>query len=219
MKHKLLIILLLSILTINGEAQIFDKYGVNIGASYSTQNWDYKLVPISTSYIDYKVGLAIFIFAEREINKLFSFKPEIGYIQKGFVDNNEFVNVDGSSAGMIDKNVIFHDLELNIGLKITPFTIKLKPYGLLGIYGDYMLGYKDAVFKENGSGHEFNVYEDQIEDFNKSNLGCFVGLGLEAYKKIYIEFTVSPTFTNRFNDSSLKINDNSMELKLGFNIK
>ena len=205
-------------MTINGEAQIFDKYGLNIGTSYSTQKWDYKLIPVNTSYIDYKVGFVAFVFAERKINKNLSVRPEIGYIQKGFVDNNKLVNIDGSFAGTIDKNVIFHDLELNIGIKITPFIAKLNPYGLLGIYSDYMIFYKDAIFKENGSGLEFNIYENQIENFNKSNLGGFVGMGFELYEKIYIEFTITPTFTNRFNDTSLKIKDDSMELKLGFNI-
>jgi hypothetical protein len=84
MKKSLTIIALLLLISRFGSAQLIDKYGFNIGMAYTNQIWDYKLVSIDNSNKDYKPGLAVFLSAEKKITKVFSIRPEIGYIQKGF---------------------------------------------------------------------------------------------------------------------------------------
>ncbi|SFE89979.1 porin family protein [Sunxiuqinia elliptica] len=216
MKQRLWMLLVLLLGAIDGEAQLFDQYGVSLGATYATQDWDYKS-SIYVPSIDYHVGMAAFLFAEKKLNKTFRLRPEIGYIQKGFVDNHEFVS-GGPAVEVIDKNVVFHDLQLNLGLKLTPFATKLMPYGVLGIYGDYMLAYDDAVIQEGEDGPEFDMYSSQIDDFKKSNFGGFVGLGLEFDEKLFCELTYSPALTNRFKDQRIQVKDHSVELKLGLKL-
>lgn len=218
MKQRLWMLLVLLLGAIDGEAQLFDQYGVSLGATYATQDWDYKIIPYNPP-IDYHVGMAAFLFAEKKLSNTFRFRPEIGYIQKGFVDNHEFEVVGGGPVvEVIDKNVVFHDLQLNLGLKLTPFATKLMPYGVLGIYGDYMLAYDDAVIREGEDGPEFDMYSSQIDDFKKSNFGGFVGLGLEFDEKLFCELTYSPALTNRFKDQGLQVKDHSFELKLGLKL-
>ena len=218
MKEKIFIIILLSIISKFGAAQFFDKYGFSIGTSYSNQLWDHKLISVDNPNKEYKIGLSVFLSAERKINKQLSIRPEIGYIQKGFKNDMEFTSYDGTSLGTSNKSAIFHDFGFNIGLKIAPFNLKFSPYALLGLQCSYMFTYKDIIFVENVSGLEFNVYKDQIDKFNKFNLGGTIGIGLELNNLTYLEFAYNPPLTNSFNDASLRINDNSMELKLGFNI-
>ena len=117
MKKSLMIVALLLLISRFGSAQLIDKYGFNIGMTYSNQFWDYKLISIDNPNKDYKLGLAVFLSAEKKISKVFSLRPEIGYIQKGFKNNVEMTSSDGTSAGVNKKNVIFHDLGLNFGLK------------------------------------------------------------------------------------------------------
>lgn len=69
---------------------------------------------------------------------MFSIRPEIGYIQKGFKNNVELISSDGTSVGVDKENVIFHDLAVNIGLKIIPINLKFSPYVLIGLRGDYI---------------------------------------------------------------------------------
>jgi hypothetical protein len=218
MREKILIIILLSFVSKFGAAQIFDKYGFNIGTSYSNQLWDYKLISVDNPNKEYKVGLSVFLSAERKINKQLSIRPEIGYIQKGFKNDVKYTLSDGTSAGTTNGNVIFHDFGFNIGLKITPFNLKFSPYVLLGLRSDYTFSYKDIIFVENGSGLEFNIYKDQIDKFNKFNIGGVIGIGIELNSLTYFEFAYNPSLTNSYNDAGLQIRDNSMELKLGFNL-
>lgn len=218
MKEKILIIILLSIISKFAVAQIFDKYGFNVGTSYSNQLWNYKLISVDNPNKEYKIGLSVFLSAERKINKQLSIRPEIGYVQKGFKNDMEFTSYDGTSLGTSNKSAIFHDLGFNIGLKIAPFNLKFSPYTLLGLQSSYMFSYKDIIFVENISGLKFNLYKDKIDQFNKFNLSGTIGVGLELNNSTYLEFAYHPPLTNSYNDTSLRIKDNSMELKLGFNI-
>lgn len=218
MKQKLLIIILLSLITKYGNAQFFDQYGLNMGASYSNQLWDYKLISIDNSNKDYKIGLSFFLSAEKKINKLFSIRPEIGYTQKGFKNNIKITFSDGTSAGIDKKNVTFHNLILNIGFKITPFDYKFSPYAIWGFRGNYMFSYKDITIEEPGSGLKFNMYKSIIEEFDKFNLDGLIGIGVELNDITYFEIEYNPSITSSFNDSSLEIKDNGWGFKLGIYI-
>ncbi len=218
MKKTFLIFIILIFFTNYGTAQIFDKYGLNIGTSYFNQLWNYKLITVDNSNKDYKLGMSAFFSAEKKINRLFSIRPEIGYIQKGFKNNLNFTLADGTSAGSTKGNVIFNDLGLNIGLKTTPFSSKFNPYVLLGIRGNYMFSYKDVIFEEKGSGLKFNMYKSQIDEFNKFNLDGLIGIGLEINDLTYLEFEYNPAILSSFNDSGLEIMDNGWIFKLGINL-
>lgn len=205
-------------LTKYGTAQFVDKYGFNIGLSYSNQLRDYKLISVDNPNMDYKLGLAVFLSAEKKISKVFSIRPEIGYIQKGFKNNVEMIFSDGTSAGVNKENVIFYNLGLNVGLKITPFDFKIVPYALLGFRCDYMLSYKDIEFEEQGSGLIFNMYKSEIDKFNKLNLGGLIGIGFELNDLTYMEFEYNPSITKSYKSKGLDIRDNCWGLKVGFNI-
>ena len=188
-----------------------------MGASYSNQLWDYKMITINNTNKDFKIGFTAFLTAEKRINKIFSIRPEIGYIQKGFKNNYDLVFPSGN-AGVDKKNVIFHNLAADLGLKITPFDLKFVPYFLVGLRGDYMFSYKDIVAVEQGSGFKFNMYKSQIDEFKKFNLGGLIGLGYEFNETVYMEIEYNPSFTSSFNDTGLQIKDNCWDIKLGFNL-
>lgn len=217
MIQRLSIIAIFLIFTQYATAQLVDKYGINIGLSYSKQLWDYKKIAMSND-IDYKPGLAVFLSAEKKINKTFSLRPEIGYIQKGFKNKTELYFNDGTSGGGKNKNIIFHNLAANLGLKITPFTYRIAPYALFGIRYGYMIAYKDIVVEEPVSGLKFNMYKDIVEDFNKSNVGGLIAVGVELKNLTYLEFSYNPTLTKSYNNSLREVKDICWELKIGLNI-
>jgi hypothetical protein len=219
MKQKFLIIFFLSMLTNYGAAQIIDKCGFNVGLSYSNQLWHYKLLSVDNSNKDYKIGFSAFMSAEKKIYKMISIRSEIGYIQKGFKNNVELNFGDGTSAGVDKENIVFHDLGLNFGLKITPFDLKFAPYALLGLRFDYMLSYKDIVFEEPGSGVKFNMYKYDIDNFNKLNMGGLSAIGIEFNDLAYLEIEYNPSMTSSVNEKALQIKDNCWAVKMGFNIK
>ena len=218
MTQKLLLISLLLMLSKYGTAQLLDKYGLNVGLSYSNQLWNYKKISIDNPNKDYKAGLSIFLSGEKKIRKTLYIRPEIGYIQKGFKNNVEMTFSDGTSGGVDKKNVIFHDLAANLCLKIKPFDLKLSPYACLGFRYDYMIAYKDIVFEEAASGNKLDMYKSQIDQFNKSNLGALMGIGVEFKASVYMEFEYNPSITKSYSKSILEIRDNCWGVKIGMNI-
>lgn len=218
MKKVLLIAFFLILFIEYGTAQFIYKYGLNIGMSYSNQLWNYKLISIGNQDKYYKSGLSIFLSAEKKINRIFSIRPEIGYIQKGFKNNLDIIIIDGTSRKVYKQNVILHDFCTNIGLKITPFKKTWTPYAIIGLRGDYMFSYKDVIIIEQASGLIFNMYKNDIDKFNKANLGGLICIGLEYKNSTYFEIEFNPTITNSFNSAELEIRDICWGIKIGLNI-
>lgn len=217
MKQRLVLLIALTLIAKLSHSQIIDRYGINIGTSYSTQIWDYKLVSVDSDN-EYKFGFQAFLQAEKDFGNLLALRTEVGYIQKGFKNNLELTFPDGTSAGTDNENVILHDLALNIGLKIKPLKTNYTPYLLAGLRGDYMISYKDIEFEEPASGLKFNMHESTIEEFNKFNLGGLIGLGIDIKGLIYFEIEYNPNFTKNLDEKGLSIKDNCWGAKIGLNI-
>ena len=217
MKQRLVFILVLILIAKFSHSQIIDRYGINIGTSYSTQIWNYKLVNVDSDN-EYKIGLQAFLQSEKDFGNLLALRTEFGYIQKGFKNNVKLTSAEGTFIGTNNDNVILHDLALNLGLKVKPLKTDYSPYILVGIRGDYLISYKDIELEEPGSGLKFNMYESTIEDFNKFNLGGLIGLGIDIRDLIYFEIEYNPNFTNNFDDTGLSIKDNCWGAKIGLNI-
>ena len=196
--------------------QIIDRYGFNVGASYSTQLWNFKLSPIDWD-IEYKFGLMTFLSGEKFFGK-FGLRAEIGYLQKGFRDTRELIFSDGTSISPENKSVILHDLALNIGLKFTPFKFEYPPYIFIGVRGDYLISYKDIVFEEPISGWKFNRHKSFIDDFTKLNLGGLFGIGFDIKELFYFEIEYNPNLTKNLDEKGLSIKDKSFGVKFGVNI-
>jgi hypothetical protein len=217
MKRKylpLLIILYSQVLS----AQIFDKYGINAGITYSTQIWNYKVVPMEDIKMDYKTGFSVFIAGEKQIAPWISIRPEFGYLQKGFKSNIRLIAENGEFYPQNNRNVVFHDLALDMNFKITPINTSWNPYLVLGLSEEYMFAYKDILFEEPGSGNTYHLYETMIEDFTDLNTTAILGLGLEVNSQIYIEFDYIPSLTKSFKSSFLEIKENCYQMRIGLNI-
>ncbi len=217
MKQKLVFILALTLIAKLSHSQLIDRYGINVGTSYSTQIWDYKLINVDSDN-EYKFGFQAFLQAEKDFGKLLALRTELGYIQKGFKNNLTLTSAEGTFVGTNNDNVILHDLALNLGLKIKPLKTDFSPYFLAGLRGDYMISYKDVEIEEPGSGLKFNIYESTIEDFNKFNIGGLIGLGVDIKDLFYFEIEYNPNFTKNFDDTGLSIKDNCWGAKIGLNI-
>jgi hypothetical protein len=217
MKQKFAIIAALALVAHFSSGQVIDRYGINIGASYSTQIWDYKSVPIDLD-TEYKAGLMAFIQAEKDLGNIFSLRTELGYIQKGFRHEFQWMSEDGTFIEMDNNNVVLYDLALNLGLKVKPYEFDFSPYLFIGFRGDYLISYKDIVIEEPESGLKLNMFESAIEEFNKFNIGGLLGVGLEIKELFYFELEFNPNLTKNFDGDFLTIKDNCWGAKLGLNI-
>ena len=183
--------------------QIIDKYGLNVGTSYSTQLWNHKMM---TTDFNYKFGLMTFLSAEKYFGK-FGLRTEIGYIQKGFKDKMELFNVDGTPLTVEKNNETLHNLAMNIGLKVHPIRLDNSPYVFVGVRGDYLISHS-----KNG------WYKLIIDEFSKFNLGGLFGIGIDFKELFYFEIEYNPGFTKNFDNGVVSIKDNCFGVKFGVNI-
>jgi hypothetical protein len=217
MKKSFLLIIVL-VCWQSSKAQFVDKYGINMGFTYSNQLWNYKEMFAEKHKMDYKPGFSIFLSSEKQIASWISIRPELGYIQKGFKNNMEFITSDGEIMQQDDKNVIFHDLALNLCIKIMPFHISWNPYLALGISEEYMFAYKDIDYVETGSGKTYHIFSEMFDDYGDINATAILGLGLEVNDLVYAEIDYIPSLTKRYKSSFLDIKDNCFEARIGLNI-
>ncbi|GAB1405688.1 MAG: porin family protein [Lentimicrobiaceae bacterium] len=200
MKQRLVLIIALTLMAKLSYCQIIDRYGINIGTSYSTQIWDFKLIKVDSDN-EYKPGLQAFLHVDKDLGDLFALRTELGYIQKGFKTNVALVFPDGTEAGRVTDNVIFHDLALNLGLKVKPLKIDYSPYFMVGLRSDYMIDYKDIEVEEPNSGMKIGILKSTIDEFNKFNFGGLIGLGIDIKDLIYFEIEYNPNFTKSYDDN------------------
>lgn len=198
-------------------AQIIDRYGINFGTSFSTQIWKNSFFPNEDNK-SYKFGPMAFAAAEKDISEKFIVRSELGYIQKGFKNMQELRWGDGTTGGVLYKNLILHDIALGLGLKIQAFKSNFAPYMVIGIRGDYMFSYKDIMVNEEASGLQFNMFKSQVEKFNKLNLGGLFGMGIQFNEKFGFELECNPSFTHSYKDNWSSIKDLCWGAKFGINI-
>lgn len=199
-------------------AQIIDKYGLRIGGGFSNHYWDYKNEVLSdlSSWMENKIGLSIYLNAEKELTNYLSIRPEIGYLQKGFKDDIIITTVEGDEIDTVNTGVILHNLSANIGLKLSPFDFLIRPYLIAGIRGDYMIDYKD--FEIEFQGETYGLYKSVIDDFNKFTLSGLIGIGFEYSDLLYLDIEFYPAITKNLDYTGLSIKDRYFGLTIGLNI-
>ena len=207
---------LILILTNNAHSQFLEHYGLRVGAGLSNQYWDYKIFPGSSEWKKDKIGLAIFFNAEKKLNKYLSIRPDIGYIQKGFIEDILLSSETGEDIGIVNNDVILHDLSLDLSVKLSPFHFKFKPYIIAGLRGDYLFGYKGFQIEQNGVKQD--LYKEVLDGFKKFTLGGLIGIGIEYNNLFYLDVEYNPAFTKNLNWTGISIKDRYFGLTLGLNI-
>jgi hypothetical protein len=220
MKIKIILSFVVALITNTLFAQFVDNYGVNLGLTYANQLWKYNVVGnISGSQNkDFKPGLELFLMADKEINKVFLVRSELGYIQKGFKNNINVIATNGAPVNFEHQDVILNNLALDMSVEYKPFIFRVVPYALAGLRGDYMISYRDAKYTDPITGIEYNMYKTVLDEYNRFNLGGLIGLGAVFNNNIYFEAYYNPSITRNRDTSALKIRDNCWEVRVGFNI-
>ena len=199
-------------------AQIIDSYGIKIGTGLSNQYWKYKNPSFSnlSEWNNYKIGFIGQLYAEKLLGKHLILRPELGYIQKGFKDDNEFIMEEEEEIAVKNNKVILHDLSLDMSIKLIPIQKSLKPYIFLGLRGDYLIDYRSVVIEFQGRDHELST--ELYDDFNKFTLSCIIGTGISYKDLCFFDFEYNPAITNNFESAGLAIHNRYFSLTVGSSI-
>lgn len=201
-------------------SQFIDNYGVSTGLTYTNQLWYYSNSGTLNGSRNrgYKPGLEIFAMAEKELNRTFLVRSELGYLQKGFKNNVSLTSANGQIISYDHQNVLLNDVALDLKVKYKPFEFRVIPYAVAGFRGDYTISYRDINYSVAGSAGEYSLYGTVLHDMNRFNFGGLIGAGIILNNRIWFEACYNPSFTRSLKTSTLKIRDNCWELRVGFNI-
>ncbi len=216
---KALTFLIIAFISVISNSQIIDNFGVTIGAGVSNQYWDYEQAHFTnlSGWKGNKTGLSVYLNAEKEILPYLAIRPGIGYNQKGFTENNEYINFDGGNAINLENDkVILHNLSFDISAKVYPFKKSIYPYLLAGLKGDYLLSYRDVEYEF--SGISYNVYSSVLDDYNKFVLSGILGVGASIKDALFLEFEYNPAFTKNYKTENIVIHDRCFIISLGLNL-
>jgi opacity protein-like surface antigen len=210
MKNLYLIMILFSIAS-STQAQFIRAYGIKLGITSANYNWDY--IP-SAGFVfdpDNRVGLNVGVFTELLDNPIFSIIAEINYMQKGMKEeleksSNEFPDGIGEFFTWNMRTdylnfSAFGKARLNLGI--------VTPYLIAGPKIDFEL---NKTFSDGSSGG------DPFDNFKKNRIGFKVGIGAEInlmVVNLLAEFLYDADFNELYKNDILKINTNSIDLRIG----
>jgi hypothetical protein len=182
------------------KAQIVDNYGIKFGTGLSNQYWYYKNLMFSnlSGWHENKIGFVGQVYAEC------------------FVDDITLITGEGEPISIEDNRVVFHNLSLDLSLKIIPIKKSLKPYILLGLRGDYLMGYRSVIVDFQGSDHQLNT--GLYNDFNKFTYSGLIGFGITYIDLMFLEFEYNPAISKNFESNGLAVHDKYFTLTAGLNI-
>ena len=197
----------------SSEAQIIKSYGLKLGITSASQNWDYSNTS-GFSYLsfdsDSRIGMNVGLFAEFLDLPFLSVVAEANYFQKGMKDQipeTTTAQPDGTGKFITwDTRVdyinisAFGKLRYDLGI--------LSPYVLLGPKIDFELNKKNSL-------GPINVVE---ENFKKNRFGFKIGVGSEiSLGSIHLlaELLYDIDTNELYKSENLKVKSNSFDLRIG----
>ena len=215
-KATLLGIALIFYFTVNG--QLIENYGLKLGAGLSNQHWKYKMAMFSNlpDWKENKLGIIGQVYAEKNFGKYISIRPAIGYIQKGFVEDVTLTIGEDERISVKNNKVAFHDLSLDLPIKIMPVDKLLKPYLFMGLRADYLLDYRNVIVNFHGEDIELDPH--LYDDFNKFTLGAIIGLGCSYNNLFFLDLEYNPAIIKNYDSNAIAVNGRYFSLTIGLNI-
>ncbi|MGA3286870.1 MAG: outer membrane beta-barrel protein [Bacteroidota bacterium] len=215
MKHSIISICFIALTISFADAQIVRTYGFNIGYVHAKQNWDYSpqlgFDPHMSGTIS---GIGGGAFVEFLDIPYFSLLTKVQYIQKGrTITVMETMVSSTNPNGYVDIGMA--DIKYRLNYISVPILAKLRietpicvPYLAIGPRFEYLISYPSNV-----------VYDE----FKKMEVTGTVAVGMEFslgfIPKFLLEADYNTSLTNSFNNGSLIVSDNSVEVLCGIFLK
>jgi hypothetical protein len=212
---KQTILVLTGIVSITcAKGQVFNSFGVKLGASIANQTWQYKSIDEELD-TENRTGFYSALTVDFFNSKYLNLTTDIAYCQKGHTIEVQNTTIDMPEGDGTYKTMDtrFDYIVLNPMLKVKYEANHFIPYALLGIRMDSQLSYKS----------DFDLQEID-GDIKKSLWGLNCGIGVE-YKLnkfgVFIESQYLPDFSKVIdmpattNNTGLEVTNKAFVVSLG----
>jgi len=206
---KIIYLVLIPLVIIStSQAQLIKSYGFKIGATSSSQDWDYTQLTDFTP--ETRWGINVGVFTEFLNIPYFSLVTELNYIQKGMKEDvpvTTVTNPDGTGEYITwDTRVDYLNISAlgKFRLDFSLFT----PYIVIGpkldfeINQEHSLGFTDVV----------------EENFNEVMYGFKIGIGSEVkfeFFSIIAEILYDYNFNDLYEGEYLTVTSDSFDFRIG----
>jgi len=197
-------------------AQSFD-YGIEVGVGAFNEKWTSDMFPLKGWGKD-KAGLTVSIFGAIKHSSNFSTKFELGYMNKGYINELSFEMLDGT----IEKGPSFRtDLKtfkLGIVERITFLKSSFRPFVDVGLNVQYVpndeIGNRPLIFVDKEA--KINIFGGHT--WNPATLNGNIGIGVIYNELIYIKIEYNQAFTKLLDDKGIEVIDRAFMGSVGINI-
>ena len=211
MKIIYLVLIPLAIIS-TSQAQIIRAYGFKIGATSSSQVWDYTIDWLSDFDFtpETRWGINVGVFSEFFNIPYFSLVTELNYIQKGMKEDvpvTTVTNPDGTGEYITwDTRVDYLNLSAlgKLRLELNLFI----PYILLGPKIDFEINQE----------HSLGSADIVEENFNEVMYGLKIGIGSEVKLStinILAEILYDYNFNDLYENENLTVTSDSFDFRIG----
>ncbi|MCK9450677.1 MAG: hypothetical protein M0Q90_03210 [Bacteroidales bacterium] len=197
-------------------AQPFD-YGIEVGVGAYNEKWTSDIFPL-TGWGKDKAGLTVSIFGALKHSSNFSTKLELGYMNKGFINDLSWEYPDGSVVTPYSFRTDLKTFKLSLGERITFLASSFRPFFDVGFNVQYVpeseIGNRPMVFMDKDAVPKmFYDYKWNTITFNGT-----VGIGLIYKQLVYIKLEYNHAFTKLLDDNGVEVIDRAFVGSVGVNI-
>jgi len=202
---RIILISTLLFLTVILKANSNFSYGIKLGGTRSTQDFEYLIYEIELD-TEYRLGFDIGLFTEFNIMENFSLITELHYLQKGMI----------VILGVTDEThfgpQVKEEFSNRVDYLAIPILAKVKfcktpVYLLGGIQGAILLGYETKFLN--------SVYDE----FKSLDFSFVAAIGFEydipGFKTMLLELRYNPSLTESFDNEYLTVKNESFSLLTG----
>lgn len=197
------------------EAAMIDRYGIGLGPGFSNMYEQFGIFNSSNAQGKSLLGFNALFIAEKNLHPFFSVRTDLGYMQKGFIEDHELFFGDGSSGKIRNQKFIMHQVVADLALVFSPWktSTAYSPYLIIGGRSEYTASYKDIFIYEQASGMKYPLYKNVMSKSNKFKVVPMIGAGIRIDQKWLIELDYNPGFMDypKFN-----LTDFALNMRLGY---
>ncbi len=202
---KIFFIILLFFMGVSIQAQFLRGFGIKMGTSVTSQNWEYRNFPVMDFADGSKMTISPGVFAEFFTDKNFSLLSEINYVQKGASEELQISTIENplGTNETVKWNAVLDYLNISLLGKFRIQTGSFQPYIVAGPYLDL------EIDKTN-----------ELENFNTdpNKFGIKTGIGSEIdilSIKLLLEIVYHIELDELYKTDILKITSSSYDIRIG----
>lgn len=200
----------------NVAAQSFN-YGLEVGIGAFNEKWTSDMFPLKGWGKD-KAGLTLSVFGAINHSRYFSTRFELGYMNKGSINEMSFEMPDGTIEKGPSYRTDLKTFKLGISERISFLESRFRPFIDIGFNVQYVPEKEIENRAFIYMGPEGVAYIFQGYEWNKVTFNGSIGIGVIYNELVYFKIGYNHPFTKLLDEKGVEVIDRALVGSVGLNI-